>query len=84
MPGAVALTARASSGSAFRLVHGGIGGGIDDDAGFDRGHHAADGLRVGQIHFPGIHGDDLAQGGQGAGQFPADLAATAGEKDFHG
>ncbi|MNN67581.1 hypothetical protein D3C81_1832230 [compost metagenome] len=66
---------------AFRLVHGGVGGGVDDYIGGAGAHGFGQARQVGQVAAvclaAGIQRQHLAQRGQAALQFPAYLAVLA-------
>jgi hypothetical protein len=67
----------------FRLVHGGVGGGVDHDVGGKRAHGLAQRVGVRQVELASIQGMQLAQAGQRALQFAAELSGAAGEQDIH-
>jgi hypothetical protein len=74
---------------AFGLVHGGVGGGIDDEIGGHAAHGGGEAFRVGEVTGEAgravvVEGHELTQRGEAALEFPADLAVLAEEKDFHG
>lgn len=62
----------------FGLVSGGMGGRIDDDVRADPLDELADGFRFGQVAVGFVHGNDVAEQGQGTLEFEADLAMLAG------
>ena len=76
-------------GLALGLVHGGVGGGIDDEVGGHGAHGGGEAFRVGKVAGEArgavvIKGNELAQGGEAALQLPAHLAVLAEEEDLHG
>ncbi|MNP10866.1 hypothetical protein D3C76_1030300 [compost metagenome] len=66
---------------AFSLVHGGVGGGVDDYIGGVGAHGFGQARQVGQVTAvclaAGVQRQQLAQRGQAALQFPTDLAVLA-------
>ena len=69
------------------LVHSGVGGSVDDDVGAEPAHSVADAFRLAEIAAVllaiEVQRRHLAQHGQAALQFPADLAALAQQQDVH-
>lgn len=67
----------------FGLVHGGVGGGVDDGV----RSNFADGfeyrLAVGDVELAAGQGDDFVHGGSQMLQGDAELAVGAGDEDFH-
>ena len=83
MPGATPLTANASVGLGLGLVHGGVGGGVDDQVRPHLRTHATIASGSARSSCRAIRRDHLAERGQAARQFEADLAVPAGEEDLH-
>ena len=68
----------------FGLVDGGVGGGVDDDIGSDFTNGVENPLAIGDVElFAGKRNDFVLTGGQLL-QGEAELAAGAGDEDFHG
>jgi hypothetical protein len=63
------------------LVHGGIGCRVDDDVRLVLIQHRGNVIRAGQVQLLAIQADALAQHGQRAAQFEAQLAVDAGNQD---
>ena len=74
-------------GLAFGFVHGGVGGGIDDDVGAQRAHGVGKACGVAEVAAVlgavKVECGDLAQHREAALQLPADLATFAKEEDVH-
>lgn len=71
-------------GLALGLVHGGVGGGVDDQVRALGTDPLADGLAVGKVEAVAAQDQQFALAGEGQGQFTGDLAAVAGDEDLHG
>src|SRR5205823_3650137 len=65
----------------FRLVHRGVGGGIDHNLRLSLMHPLANRVAAGQVNVRKIHASYLGQRSQGAAQFPADLADFSDEQE---
>ena len=69
---------------AFGQVHGGVGGGVDDQVGSVSADLLADVLGVGQVQLVAAEHDELAQTLESLLQCLGDLAVLAGDQDLHG
>ena len=68
-------------GFAFGIVHGGIGGGIDDVVGAEGFHRLPHAAAVGNIECGGIGDGEFGTAFELCFQAVADLAAAAGNQD---
>ena len=69
---------------AFGQVHGGVGGGVDDQAGAVGADLLADVLGVGQVQLVAAKHDELAQPLESLLQCLGDLAVLACDQNLHG
>ncbi len=68
----------------LRAVHGGVGGGVDDEVGRGRFHRRRDAGAVGQVELGRLQRGDLVALRQQPGeQGPRDLALAAGDENAH-
>lgn len=70
------------------FVNGSVSGGVNDDLGGDFADGGGDFFWVSEVAAEvaaiGAEGNELAEGCEGAGEFPTELAVFAEEEDFHG
>ncbi len=83
MPGARPLTASASAVVRFRLVDGGVGRRVDDQARLQSPAGGHERIRVGEVQRGTVEGADIPQRRERARELEAHLPAGAGQQDAH-